>query len=466
MLLNACGGKITATQPTGQQTLPVTPAPTSPNLPETSTVKATSIITQTAPITVDPIRLQGSTLQFWHVWTGEAGEKLKQIVDQFNAENQYGIQVKEKSLDDYNNLYDQIGAVSSSGGLPNLAVGYNYQLMTWDETTGSIVNLDAYTNDPEWGLSESEQADFYPALWNQGVFQGKRVGIPFLGYGQVMYFNLSWAEDLGFKSTASTPEDFQRQACAGTLINNTDKIQENDGTGGWIVDTSPSSILSWIYAFGGQVTRLDGKGYQFNTPENQQAIAFLKGLFDRGCAWQTESQYNENEFATRQALYLSASISDLPYVAAAMQEADNQDKWTVVAYPSTQAKATLDVYGPELTVFESTPEGELASWLFIKWLLSPQIQADWSETNRAFPVRTSALNYTNNYSEDHPQWAAALNLLPLMKAEPAYPSWSVVRWALGDVGTQTFRSYFSADRIPAMLDLLDETAQELNARYK
>jgi len=466
MLLTACGGKPTATQPTVHQTQQTTPAPTSPNLPETPTAKSTSAAIPTAAITVDPNKLQGVMLQFWHVWAGDPGEKLRQIVEKFNAENEYGIQVKENSLDNYNNLYDQVEAALTSGGLPNVAVGYNYQLMTWDEREGTIVNLGAYINDPKWGLSATEQADFYPVLWEQEVSQGRRVGVPFLGYGQVMYYNLSWAEDLGFKSAPSTPEDFQRQACAAALINNTDKIQENDGTGGWVVNATPSSILSWMYAFGSQVARSDGKGYQFNTPENEQAIAFLKELFDRGCAWQTESEYNENEFATRQALFMSASVSDLPYVAAAMQEAGNQDKWTVVAYPSTQAKATLDVYGPDLTIFESTPEGELASWLFIKWLLSPQNQADWSETNSAFPVRASALNFSNSYASNHPQWAEALKLLSFMKAEPAYASWNVVRWALGDVGTQTFRSYFSADRIPAMLDLLDETAQELHARYK
>jgi hypothetical protein len=33
------------------------------------------------------------------------------------------------------------------------------------------------------------------------------------------------------------------------------------------------------------------------------------------------------------------------------------------------------------------------------------------------------------------------------------------------VGTQVFRSYFSADRIPATLELMEETAAELHSRY-
>jgi hypothetical protein len=39
-----------------------------------------------------------------------------------------------------------------------------------------------------------------------------------------------------------------------------------------------------------------------------------------------------------------------------------------------------------------------------------------------------------------------------------------VRWVVSDVGTQMFRSYFSADRIPSTVELLAETAAELHER--
>jgi hypothetical protein len=40
-----------------------------------------------------------------------------------------------------------------------------------------------------------------------------------------------------------------------------------------------------------------------------------------------------------------------------------------------------------------------------------------------------------------------------------------VRWAVSDVGTQVFRSYFVPERIPATLQLLDETAAELDESF-
>jgi uncharacterized membrane protein len=49
--------------------------------------------------------------------------------------------------------------------------------------------------------------------------------------------------------------------------NKTDADPKNDGTGGWIISTDYASTLGWIEAFGGEVTRPDGKGYRLSIPE-------------------------------------------------------------------------------------------------------------------------------------------------------------------------------------------------------
>jgi len=72
------------------------------------------------------------------------------------------------------------------------------------------------------------------------------------------------------------------------------------------------------------------------------------------------------------------------------------------------------------------------------------------------------MKYLDEYASGHPQWAAAQELLADARAEPGLKSWDRVRWILGDVGTQIFRYYFTPDRIPATLELMDETAAELH----
>jgi ABC-type glycerol-3-phosphate transport system substrate-binding protein len=114
-------------------------------------------------------------------------------------------------------------------------------------------------------------------------------------------------------------------------------------------------------------------------------------------------------------------------------------------------------------MFAGTPEENLAAWLVIKWLLSPEQAAKLIQARGTFPIRTSTMDFLEDYESEHPRWAAAQELLVHAQAEPGLESWGAVRWILGDVGTQIFRYYFTAERIPATLELMDETAEELHS---
>jgi hypothetical protein len=77
-------------------------------------------------------------------------------------------------------------------------------------------------------------------------------------------------------------------------------------------------------------------------------------------------------------------------------------------------------------------------------------------------LNNSSREFLGDYAAEHPQWGAAQALLAGAVAEPGLESWGRVRWILGDVATQIFRYYFTPDRIAATLELMDETAAELN----
>jgi ABC-type glycerol-3-phosphate transport system substrate-binding protein len=77
-------------------------------------------------------------------------------------------------------------------------------------------------------------------------------------------------------------------------------------------------------------------------------------------------------------------------------------------------------YGPSYAALKSTPEQELAAWLFIRWLLEPERQEQWVRVGGLFPLRSSALSLLSDYSTTHPQWAAAVALLD--DAQPVPPS--------------------------------------------
>jgi ABC-type glycerol-3-phosphate transport system substrate-binding protein len=226
-------------------------------------------------------------------------------------------------------------------------------------------------------------------------------------------------------------------------------------------------MLGWIYAFGGQVlypgdSEEDDRYYEFDTPQNEATFRFLKDLHDDGCAWLPASQIPENEFVSRQGLFSTAHVGDLKYLREAFRAQGNYDTWIALPFPSPEGTPAYDVFGPSAYIFSSTLERQLASWLFIKWLTDPEQQAELIKAAGTLPVRESSMEYLQEYKNQNPQWSQAVAALPSARAEPGYPSWKTVRWALGDATRQLFLSYFTIENVPELLKFLDQTAHDLH----
>ena len=460
-LVAACNSQPSPTPTALSATLVL--SPTSTRLPVTRTPTPTITPQPTSSLGINEADLERITLQFWHPWTGETEATILDSLAEFNTSNKYGITVEGISHGSLNALYENTGTAEQETGLPNIAVGANYQIQSWISNGKPVTGLNNYVNDPEWGLSPEELGDFHDIFLQQDVKAGNRFGMPAVRTAQVMFFNTTWGDELGFSDPPATPDEFKAQACAAAqTFQNNDSVQD-DGSGGWLVNTTPPGVLSWLYAFDSSVLLPDEAGYRFNSPESEAALLFLKELFDEGCAYEVLESPAEVEFANRRALMITSSLSDIGYQNSEFDRLENRDRWTVTGFPSPGGKAEISVYGPSYVMFAGTPEENLAAWLVIKWLLSLEQESKLIQARGTFPIRTSTMDFLNEYESENPQWTAAQELLMQAQAEPGLESWGRVRWILGDVGTQIFRYYFTPARIPATLELLDETAAELHS---
>jgi ABC-type glycerol-3-phosphate transport system substrate-binding protein len=416
-------------------------------------------------------------IHFWHAWGGEEGQVIRDIVDDFNLSNPWSIVVVPVVQGNLDELYANLDTALKEGDPPDLVTAYLYQALRW-EAAEALVDLQDYVADPVWGFKPEEQADFYPVFWNQDLIRDKRLGIPAQMSGQLLYYNRTWAQKLGYGAPPAKPEHFEQQACAAAKANREDEDPSNDNTGGWIIAGQDrpdySAMLAWIYAFGGKIVQTPDEiasqptqteirsPYQFDTPEVEAAFTYLRGLYDDGCAWFSSDPYSDAEFATRQGLFATGSVMDLPFVTKAFQNAGNGDNWTVIPFPSPELHPTIDVYGPSFQVLASSSRRQLAAWVFIKWMVSPENQARWVQVSSAYPLRRSELDLLDTYQRHNLQWGEAVKFLEYAQGEPPLASWDTVRWALGDAGTQLFRSYFTIDQVPNLALLLDRTAAELH----
>ena len=87
----------------------------------------------------------------------------------------------------------------------------------------------------------------------------------------------------------------------------------------------------------------------------------------------------------------------------------------------------MNIYGASVSMGRSTPEKELATWLFIKHYTSPNVQAKWARASNYFPVRQSVADGLGTYFEENPAYQTAFELLPYGTTEPPVPGYDFVR---------------------------------------
>jgi multiple sugar transport system substrate-binding protein len=446
-----------------------TPAST-PGLPTLTAIPSPTLTihpTQNPAIGVDPAALRGLNLLVWHAFSGGADKVLTDQVAQFNATNQWGIVVTQVGYGDYPTLFDAVNSVIASGGTPDLVAALPEETLAWN-AAGSVVDLTTYISDPTWGLGSGGAADFPAVFWAQDTVGGKQLGVPAERSARFLFYNTTWAHELGFANPPKTAEEFNQQACAANAFFRTDADPTNDGYGGWIVDSNWQTIYSWLLAFGGGV--VDGNGaYGFQTDPNLAALQFLKRLYDNKCAWLAVDPNNNKDishgpyfdhFAKRLALFVSGDLSEVQSAKDSMALEKNTDDWTLLPYPGATGSA-LVTYGPSYSVLKSTPEKELAAWLFTRWLLLPENQSQWVNETGLFPLTYSVEDILGQYRNSSPQWNAAVGDLSVAQGVPQLASWRKVRYLLEDGVNVIFQTDLSLDKIPSTLAEMDSMAKEM-----
>jgi multiple sugar transport system substrate-binding protein len=383
---------------------------------------------------VDP---SGATVVFWHQHSGGREEELMAIVEAFNSTNEFGITVEASNQGGYGDIFQKmnLGLVGGGEELPQLVVAYQNQAATYQLVDG-LTDMTALVDSEVWGLSEEDQADFFPGFFNADVFPtfgNQRLGFPPNRSMEVMYYNMDWLAELfeagaiSFEGAPQTPEQFAEAACAA--VENPFSAATGDTTTsvGYQLSFDASRTASWTFAFGGDVFDYETGEYSYNSQAAVDAMTFLQGLFADGCARGIEEAYgDQTNFGQGTTLFTVGSSSGLPFYGSAVEEGAGH-AWGVAPVPYVTEEPVQNIYGASVSIPRSTPEQELAAWLFVKYYTSPEVQADWAVASNYFPVRASVAEGLADYFEANPAYATAFDLLQYGTTEPPVPGYDFVR---------------------------------------
>ena len=403
---------------------------------------------------IDEIDLNGVTVSFWHQHTGGREEELNALIDEFNQATPYGIVVEATNEGGYSDIYDKMIAGLTTGDVPALVVAYQNQAAAYQVADG-LVSLNPYISHPEYGLSEEDRADFFQSFLSSDQlpqFGDEAFGFPPNRSMEVMYYNQTWLEELGYDGPPQTPEEFQEMACAAT--------DGEAGTVGYEISTDASRVASFIFARGEDIYDNSTNQFTYNTPEAVAAMTMMQEMFAEGCAILIAERFGDQaDFAAEKTLFTIGSSSGLPFYAGAVADSGNDFEWSVAPIPYTGSDPVQNIYGASVSIPQTTPEEQLAAWLFLKYYTNPESQARWAVASNYFPVRESVAEGLDEYFAENPAYQTAFELLQYGKTEAPVAGYDNVR----DEVAEAYSRILDGEDVETVLAELDETANEILA---
>ncbi|XQY92162.1 extracellular solute-binding protein [Metabacillus sp. HB246100] len=321
-------------------------------------------------------------INFWHIQATIYGEAVHEIVEEFNKEYDGKIKVNEVFQGTYEELNKKVGASLAGGGLPNVTMAYESDTLEYMKS-GQVKELDEFISSEKYGYTQDELNEI-----NEGVlarqrlpqYDGKTMSWIHGNSSMGIYYNKDILSKAGFEQPAETWKEFEEQALA---------IYEKTGIPAAAVD--PNSLGGnfgiWLRTYGVEPIALDGRSVDYANEHAIELAGILKNLVDKGAIYYAED--TEQEFTNGRA---AMEIGTTARSSTKIDLIQDTFQWGINLIPqgNLETKST-GLWGGNHIMFTSTPEEELASWVFMKYFASAEAQAIYAAKTGYFPAVKSAL---------------------------------------------------------------------------
>ncbi len=395
-------------------------------------------------------------IEFWHIQATIYGEAIQQIVADFNKEYEGKIKVKEVFQGNYTELNQKVKAAFQGGGLPNVSMCYENETAEYMKAD-ILVPLDDYIASAKYGMSQVELDDILPAiLARQRIinYGGKTMSWPHGNSAQGLYYNVDLLKQAGYDAPAKTWIDFEKQCL--------DTYQKTQIPALAVGNNPVGSLITWIRTYGIEPIAHDSGGVYFDNQATIDLLNMMKRLVDSGAAYRAEN--TENDFTSGKA---AMEIATTARTSSKIDLIGDSFNWDITLIPQGKADVQItSLFGGNQVLFKSTPEKQLASWIFLKYFANGHAQAIYGSLTGYFPATKSALNdplIQKNYT-DHPQKQHAFDrILPYAQIDSPSPARSQISTEVLKEADNFFAGKISAEQTAK---LMQEVAEETLAKYK
>jgi len=320
------------------------------------------------------------------------------------------ITVNLRLYTDYGRIYNDVITNIATDTTPNVCITYPDHIATYLTGADTVVPLDDLFVDEKYGLGGSEvkfdgiaHYEIVNQFKEECKFGGYYYAVPFMRSTEACYINKTFVEKLGYDIPEELTWDFVWEVSQAATA--------KDADGNYLVN-GQKVMLPFIYKSTDnmmiQMLRQLGAGYstpageiQIFNDSTREILGTIAENVEAG-AFNTFklAGYPANFLNAGQCIFAVDSTAGATWMGSHAPLVDIPEEKLVefetVIMPIPQFDPENPVMisqGPSMCIFnKEDPQEVLASWLFMQYMLTNEVQIAYSQTEGYLPVTTKALD--------------------------------------------------------------------------
>lgn len=318
------------------------------------------------------------------------------------------ITVTMRLYTDYSRIYNDVITNIATGTTPDVCITYPDHIATYISGENVVVALDAFWEDEEYGLGGSAlrfdaptKDEIVPQYLSEGDIDGRSYALPFMRSTEACYVNKTYVEALGYELPEVLTWDFVWEVSEAATLKNEDGTYALNGQNvliPFIYKSTDNMMIQWLAQNDAPYSSDEGDVLLFS--DQTKSLLLEVAEHARSGAFSTFqiSSYPANFLNAGQCVFAVDSTGGATWMGPKAPLSDiSEDKivdFEIVVMPVPQADAqsmTMISQGPSLCLFnKDDPQQVLASWLFMQYLLTDDVQISYAQTEGYVPVTDCA----------------------------------------------------------------------------
>lgn len=333
----------------------------------------------------------------------------KQAIADFEAVYP-NIHVTLRLYTDYNTIYNDVITNIATGTTPNVCISYPDHIATYLTGDAVVVPLDELMADEKYGLGGSEVLfdaptanEIVPQFLEECRIGGVAYALPYMRSTEACYVNKTYVEALGFTLPETLTWDFVWEVSEAAMAKNEDGTFAVNGQNvliPFIYKSTDNMMIQMLRQYGGDYSTAEGDVLIFNDTAKELLYTVAEHAQTRAFSTFKISSYPGDYLNAGQCIFAIDSTAGATWMgpdAPLMDIADDKIvdfEIEVMSVPQADPEnPTMISQGPSVCLFnKEDPQEIMASWLFLQYLLTNDVQIAYSQTEGYLPVTTKAQN--------------------------------------------------------------------------